>query len=271
MMMSNNEVHLSDAELLRMADGEASALEKSRMEAHLTACWQCRSRHTVLDRSISNYMEVHDRLIELTPIDESRAQLLVQLIDRAAARPAPVPRSSWISHRLAYAGAALSLILALGIVLYFRVQRMDAAWIPDGRLTPGVTRGATKEDLCSSAPLGFYPIPADLASRVFEKYRIQNPRPRSYEVDYLITPGLGGADDIRNLWPQPYGVGEWNAHVKDALEDHLHDLVCVDGLDLATAQHDIATNWIEAYRKYFKTDHPLPDHIAFVLDPAWEN
>jgi hypothetical protein len=26
---------------------------------------------------------------------------------------------------------------------------------------------------------------------------------------------------------------------------------------LATAQHEIATNWIEAYKKYFHTDRPL--------------
>jgi hypothetical protein len=270
-MMRNSEDHLSDAELLRLVDGELSGSDRSGVEAHLTACWQCRSRRTTLDRSISDYMQIHVRPVELPPIDEARALLLVQLMERAATRPAPVTRSNWISRRMAYGGAAASLIFVVSIVLYFSVRRIDAASIPDGHLTPGATRSVTKEDLCSSSPQGFYPISANLASSVFEKYRIQNPRPRSYEVDYLITPGLGGADDIRNLWPQPYGAGEWNAHVKDALEDHLHDLVCEDSLDLATAQHDLATNWIDAYRKYFKTDHPLPDHIAFVLDPAWEN
>lgn len=269
--MRNNEVHLSDAELLQMVDGEISGSEKTRMGSHLTGCWQCRSRRAILERSISHYMQVHDRPIETPPIDESRARVLVQLMERAAAMPAPVSRSNWISRRLAYGTITLSLILAFGGVFYFRVQRVDGTSIPDGRLTPGATRTVTKEDLCSSTLQGFYPIPANLAASVFEKYRIHNPRPRSYEVDYLITPGLGGADDVQNLWPQPYASGEWNAHVKDALEDHLHDLVCEDKLDLATAQHDIAANWIEAYRKYFKTEHPLPDHIAFVLDPAWEN
>jgi hypothetical protein len=95
--------------------------------------------------------------------------------------------------------------------------------------------------------------------------------PRHYEVDYLITPALGGADDIRNLWPQPYAEGEWNAHVKDALENHLHDLVCTGNLTLETAQRDIARNWVDAYRKYFNTERPLPDHVAFSVDPPWEN
>jgi hypothetical protein len=117
----------------------------------------------------------------------------------------------------------------------------------------------------------FYPIPASLAYRVFEKYRIHNPSPRSYEVDYLISPALGGADDIRNLWPQPYASGEWNAHVKDALEDYLHDQVCAGKLDLQTAQRDISENWISAYQKYFHTDRPLPVHVAFSIDPPWED
>ena len=74
-------------------------------------------------------------------------------------------------------------------------------------------------------------------------------------MDYLITPALGGADDIRNLWPQAYSTA-WNAYVKDALEDRLRELVCTGQLDLPTAQHDISTDWIAAYRKYFHTDKP---------------
>jgi hypothetical protein len=59
------------------------------------------------------------------------------------------------------------------------------------------------------------------------------------------------------LWPQSYTATVWNAHVKDALEDRLRDLVCDGQLDLATAQREIAANWVEAYKKYFHTDRPL--------------
>ena len=45
-------------------------------------------------------------------------------------------------------------------------------------------------------------------------------------MDYLITPALGGADDIHNLWPESSSATVWNAQVKDALEDHLRNLVC---------------------------------------------
>jgi hypothetical protein len=41
-------------------------------------------------------------------------------------------------------------------------------------------------------------------------------------------------------------------------------------LDLATAQRDLAGDWIAAYKKYFHTNAPLLDHVAFVKDRPWE-
>ncbi len=76
---------------------------------------------------------------------------------------------------------------------------------------------------------------------------------REYELDYLITPELGGIADRRNLWPERYDSRVWNAHVKDELERLLPQLVCQGRLDLVTAQQDIAANWIVAYQKYFQT------------------
>jgi hypothetical protein len=112
--------------------------------------------------------------------------------------------------------------------------------------------------------------PRAMAEQVFAKYGIRNPQPRAYEVDYLITPALGGAEDVRNLWPQPYGGSVWTARVKDALEDYLRKMVCNGRLELATAQEDIATDWIAAYQKYFRTDQPLVEHAGFVKDRPWE-
>jgi hypothetical protein len=89
-------------------------------------------------------------------------------------------------------------------------------------------------------------------------------RPQDYEIDYLITPELGGAADIRNLWPEPYSDTPWNAHIKDQLEDYLREQVCDGRLDLTTAQKDMATNWISAYKKYFHTETPLPENPATI-------
>jgi hypothetical protein len=50
--------------------------------------------------------------------------------------------------------------------------------------------------------------------------------------------------------PKGSYIGPWNTHIKDKLRNKLYDDVCAGQLDLKTAQHDIATDWIAAYRKY---------------------
>jgi len=102
-----------------------------------------------------------------------------------------------------------------------------------------------------------------MREEVFKEYGIVNARPEDYEIDYLIAPGLGGTEEIHNLWPQPFKSAKWNAYVKDDLEERLHQMVCSGDLDLPTAQREIANDWIAAYKKYFHTDAPLPSHSRF--------
>ena len=97
-------------------------------------------------------------------------------------------------------------------------------------------------------------------------YRLEGLPETEYELDYLITPELGGSSDRRNLWPERYGSRVWNARVKDQLELLLPQMVCEGRLDLATAQRDIATDWIAAYRKYFNTETPLAPQVAALND-----
>jgi hypothetical protein len=93
----------------------------------------------------------------------------------------------------------------------------------------------------------------------------------------LITPQLGGVADARNLWPERYDSGVWNARVKDDLEALLPRMVCDGALELQVAQLEIAGDWIAAYKKYFKTDRPVArqagrvdddDEILFVPAPT---
>jgi hypothetical protein len=129
---------------------------------------------------------------------------------------------------------------------------------PNRGLTPGATREVTINEVCSvqqEQVVG--DVSVSLRQRVFEEYGMANARPEDYEIDYLIAPRLGGIEDIRNLWPEPYRNRVWNARVKDALEERLHEMVCNGQLDLHTAQHDIATDWIAAYKKYFHSNKPL--------------
>jgi hypothetical protein len=89
--------------------------------------------------------------------------------------------------------------------------------------------------------------------------------PTDYELDYLITPELGGVADARNLWPQPFARTPWNAYVKDELERLLHQRVCEGQIGLAAAQREMASDWIAAYKRHFKTSAPLRDYDAAPL------
>ena len=132
--------------------------------------------------------------------------------------------------------------------------------IPDSRLTPGATLLVSRQAVCAQEGAKNKTVPVALQRKVFEEYGIAGADPRAYEVDYLVTPALGGADDIHNLWPHSYSATVWNARVKDTLEDQLRAMVCDGRLDLTEAQREIASNWIAAYRKYFHTDEPLEEH-----------
>jgi hypothetical protein len=125
-------------------------------------------------------------------------------------------------------------------------------------MTPGAVRSVRASDLCverhhPEPP----PVPAAVARRVLHAYGMENEPPETFELDYLVTPELGGAVDASNLWPQPYQKHTWNAFVKDELERLLPDLVCTGRVSLEVAQRDIAADWVAAYRKYFKTRDPL--------------
>jgi hypothetical protein len=133
-------------------------------------------------------------------------------------------------------------------------------------LTPGAAGSVSLEALCAGQPAIRQPIPSTLRQAVLRQYRMEHVAEHEYELDYLITPELGGMADQRNLWPERYGSGVWNARVKDDLEELLPQLVCQGTLALATAQRDIANDWIAAYKKYFRTDRPIATDASALDD-----
>src|SRR5579871_4015316 len=129
--------------------------------------------------------------------------------------------------------------------------------LPDPKLTPGDTLDVSVQDICTPGyTKKIRNVPAEVKRQVYAEYGIQSHQPGEYEVDHLISLEIGGSNSIKNLWPQSYQTSPWNAHVKDKLENRLHKLVCSGQLDLQTAQHAIAANWITAYQKYM--GHALP-------------
>lgn len=127
----------------------------------------------------------------------------------------------------------------------------DDPILPDPKLTPGVALNVTKEEVCTPGySKNARHVSVQTKRQAYLEYGIKTHKSGDYEVDHLISLELGGSNDIKNLWPQSYKTKPWNAHVKDDLENKLHEMVCAGQISMADAQHAIATNWIDAYKKY---------------------
>ncbi len=258
--------HVPDQELLLTADGELAAGQTARVRAHLAACGSCRARMAELEGTINEFVRLYRGELDarLPPGGGPAARLRARM---AEGEPGPSLGQMlvrlWLPARPGLAYAALLVLVAGSLRL--APDRLApgaparAEAVPRRGLTPGATSPVTVHDVCPVERRAPVPeVPASVKQQVFAAYGITNPSPDAYEVDFLITPELGGSTSIRNLWPEPYFETRWNAHVKDALEDRLHRLVCNGDLDLATAQREISEDWISAYKKYFNTKHPLP-------------
>jgi len=258
-------------------EGELSPRAASSVRAHLDACWRCRARRAELERAIAGFIQVYQQESDrrLPPAAGPRAMLKAKLAQYAGA-DRNEPRHWFLGwHKSLWAAPLCVFALLIIGWMAARVEwqkrepitRIDRSYAVSGLvistpnivLTPGATILLSRSAVCSQANVKNKDVPASIQRTVFEEYGLTKAQARAYEVDYLVTPALGGSDDIRNLWPQSYS-SLWNARVKDALEDRLRDMVCDGRLELADAQREIAGNWIEAYKKYFHTDRPLPEH-----------
>ncbi len=264
--------HLSDEVLLLALDGELAPRRLARAHKHLETCMTCRVRSAQFERTLARFIEAHhgrtDSQISPAAVPIGRLSSSMRRKEHSSKLlPLGNPGSlAW--WNLAGAGALVLLLgVALRFVLISPLPLRNAAMSflrnspriePKPNLTPGVAHVIAASDICTGKhESGDYPIPGALQKKVFQEYGLANATPADYEIDYLITPELGGTTDVRNLWPEPYRLTEWNAYAKDALENLLHKKVCSGEIDLTTAQHEIATDWVSAYKKYFSTDRPL--------------
>jgi hypothetical protein len=72
-----------------------------------------------------------------------------------------------------------------------------------------------------------------------------------YELDHLVDLATGGASDIRNLWPEPDTMQQFqpSSHVhndKDTVESYTFHAVCDGKVTLTAVQNAIATGWTTA-------------------------
>ena len=260
-MSADQSPHLSDERLLLLIDGELPPRDARAATGHLHQCTECRARVERFEASTARFAdayrddsEAHER--RSSPV-QSRDRLKAQLADiNSGGHRQP----SWLSAGAMLAAALLALQFLSdrsGPARPDRLAREPQNSVrPIAYLTPGATRSVAVADLCVRRTAPPRAIPIHVRQAVLRDYRLEDLPARDYELDYLITPELGGSDDRRNLWPERY-TERWNARVKDELEQLLPALVCAGTLPLATAQRDMAGDWIAAYKKYFRTDRPL--------------
>jgi hypothetical protein len=266
--------HLSDKKLLLAIDGELAPRRASRARKHLENCAACRERSARFKRTLSAVIDAHlEQMDSQVPPDVISSARLSSRLWRMEESSGQFPwrlGMGGISAWLNLTGAGALLILLVLALRLFPIPSLPSPSMaisflrgapdiqPKPDLTPGATRPIAASDICGGkSEIKNSEIPSAIQQKVFEEYGLANARTSDYELDYLITPELGGTTDVRNLWPEPFNRTEWNAHVKDALESLLYRKVCSGEIDLPTAQHEIATGWISAYKKYFHTDQPF--------------
>ena len=134
---------------------------------------------------------------------------------------------------------------------------LQAPLVPDPARTPGDVLTSDPKIVCVSGyTKTVRNVPQALKEQVYRAYGVTSRQSGEYEIDHLISLELGGSNSARNLWPESYKTRPLNAHVKDSLENRLHDLACSGKITLAMAQQAIASNWEAAYVQYLG---PLPD------------
>ncbi len=261
--------HLSDEEILLFIDRELPSRRHLRAGAHLAECRSCGSRRMELERALSEFSRIHEETADSLDATVSRSRSLLKARMAADNRGwgNRLLQAGSLSWQLACAGMAL-IIVGAGYWVTHEFQGNDRGpqsaesqgfALPRRTLTPGAVLPIAVDELCRSAGVdNDPPVNPTIQQAVFKEYGLPNSSRIGYALDYLITPALGGSDDIKNLWPQPSSA-TWNARVKDQLEDHLHELVCQGKVQLTTAQNEIATDWISAYKRYFNTDKPQPE------------
>jgi hypothetical protein len=270
--------HISDRDLIAAADGELPSRRLAWVYGHLAECESCSQKLEKLEQTSAELAIAltndTNAAAGLSDLADSRAALRERLACEqqipwhrrlAAALGGALARQSWL-----YSTAIVLFAATMILVAYRQFWVMDsngiaavqAAPLPRPNLTPGAALNVPTEICLVARPENPSAIPVSEREEVFREYGMDYRRAGDYELDHLITPALGGTDDIHNLWPEPYAATEWNAHVKDQLEDLLHKMVCNGQIDLPTAQKAIAANWIEAYKFYFHTDKPLASYSA---------
>ncbi|WP_263382171.1 anti-sigma factor family protein [Granulicella arctica] len=252
--------HLNDKELVGFLDGEISHRAANYAQKHLAECSECRSRKREFEDVTANISRLNRASIAAPVEFESAPHYLIKLgMDAAPKLKRGLLSATPLTGPEIYLYAAIAVAVLSCNMFDWQGHLFDSSHMPqletrlrpDSGLTPGVTRPVSLSEICNQQDGDLDPdVSPTIKQAIFKEYGITDAPANDYQVDYLINPQLGGTADLGNLWPEPNSSKVWNAHLKDALEDHLHVMVCNQQIDLASAQRAIASDWIAAYKKY---------------------
>ena len=268
--------HPRDRELLMALDGELPQRRQAVVDEHVSACLACRSRfHRSEQRLRKPVVFTNRRSGRLRHHSVPRAfdwnmrfgtlrtteSVLAGSFPQYAGAAADTSQPGYGGRRR---GACGRLDVTRSDLVRAPGPESEAP-LPIATLTPGAVSSLTAMELCAGERPSRL-VTVESREQVLRDYGMEKVSTRTYELDALITPELGGTTAPENLWPQRYASPVWNARVKDELEQLLPRLVCAHHVELAQAQREIASDWVAAYRRYFKTDVPLQAHAGAPLD-----
>jgi len=126
--------------------------------------------------------------------------------------------------------------------------------LPDRRCSPGAYYSKlTSQVVCSASfrTSSVRNVPESEKHQVEVEYGLA-PRPygSTLEIDHIVSLELGGSNAVANLFPERADAHP-GFHVKDALENKLHTLVCTGRMSMRSAQRQIAANWEALYKEVF--------------------
>ena len=158
-------------------------------------------------------------------------------------------------------GAAISMallaIIVLALIVLLAWPTHGASDSPIGTddlvgmVDPRVSQANIQVTICRRGWTRAVRPPRDVTDAIKRNLAAdQGVNVRDYELDHVVSLDLGGAPlDLRNLRLQPW-AGACNAHMKDDLERQLAIMVRAGDVTLNGAQHEIATDWRAAYKKW---------------------
>lgn len=119
---------------------------------------------------------------------------------------------------------------------------------PDPVCTPGgITEALGATDVapvCLAMAQPRAMVPSDAAREILAAYGVSDEDTHDFDLDFLIPPALGGANDVSNIWPVPRA--DRVSDLKQQTDDALRAAVCAQRVGIPAAQFAVASDWTTA-------------------------